>query len=702
MLRVSIPVPREPRSWTSMGRRVRLAATVIVAISAALLATPTSATAVGPVSGSLTLDSQSTWTAVPGTFSITLDVRSSFAPSDLGVVFTLYSQLPNRFAFAVSTTNTELPAEACLERSSVLPVADVGGATTNGKVPLTIRFKSSTEAPSCSTPTSDFTLDCRPGQCSDVYPLEVALVERGGNHVIRSFTTHVVVASSGAGSNPLSVGVIAPLGASPSLAPDGITTLTKGLGALEAQVHSLAQSRARFSVALYPDLLLGLKRTNGSEATSIVTAIDALVSHARVGARVELLSTPFANVDATALTENGLGSDVQSEIAAGRLALDSHFGHTIPIAPFASSAAMNAAGLAELQGSCLSEFVVPEKSAPALVGSQFTPTAPMLVGKTKSCGPNRAAPIAFVADTTLSAELSSRSSDPVLAGENVLADLAQVYFEGPFDPDPRAVVVMADQSFDPRVMQVVLDGLVGNPIITSVQLSNLFHTVPPGSNDNVATANLSATSSSDAPTSLAISSAKQIVRAIRTTVPNNHPLQSSLNDALFIAESAGLSRSARDAYLSAPSLALRGIDSGISITGSGQFTLTSRSGKVPITIESSVSHGPAEVLVRLHSSQLVLPYPLIIRLTLNAKDTDDTVSIGTRTSGSSDLDVTIFSATGGFELAHRTIVVRSTAVSGVAIALSAAALLVLLAWWLRSIMRGRRRTARADGGDVRA
>jgi hypothetical protein len=654
--------------------------------------------AVATPSGSITLASQSTWVAGPGRFSISLTVKSKVAPSDLGIVLTLYSALPNRLAFAASTTNTEWPSETCLDRTPVLPLDALSGPTTDGTVAFGLDIRNSSGTPSCADPTSSFSIECSPGQCDDVYPLSVALVDTTNGRVVRSMTTHVVVASRRAGSTPLSVTLIAPLGARPTLAPAGTPLLGRSVRTLSAQVRALAQSRARFSLSLYPDLLLALKREGGRPASTLLKQIDALVAHGRPSARVELLSTPFADLNASALAENGLASAVVNDLAAGKAALEAHFDRAITPAPYASASAMNGAGLAALERSCVSEFVVPESSVPALSGSALTPTAPIVIGKTERCGGVANTPIAFVADAALSTELSVHSSDPVLAGENVLADLAQVYFEGPFDPAPRAVVAMAAPSFDPETMRVVLEGLVGNPITSPLQLSGLFRAVPPGSNRNLALAKLAGSPGSDAPPAGAVMSAMSVIKAIKATVPNNHALLSSLNDAIFTAESTGMTRAERASYLDAPMSALRGIGRGIAITGSGQVTLTARRGKVPITIQSSVGKGPVVVKVRLQSSQLLLPPPLSRLVVLGAKDTSETVTVGTRTSGSSDLDVTIYSAVGPYELDNRTIIVRSTAVSGVAIVLSGAALVVLLAWWLRSILRVRRTKRNAKSG----
>jgi hypothetical protein len=66
------------------------------------------------------------------------------------------------------------------------------------------------------------------------------------------------------------------------------------------------------------------------------------------------------------------------------------------------------------------------------------------------------------------------------------------------------------------------------------------------------------------------------------------------------------------------------------------------------------------------------------------------VRVRARTSGAFPLRVTLVSPQGGLELAGSRFTVRSTAASGVGIALSAGAGVFLLLWWARHLVRGRR------------
>jgi hypothetical protein len=71
--------------------------------------------------------------------------------------------------------------------------------------------------------------------------------------------------------------------------------------------------------------------------------------------------------------------------------------------------------------------------------------------------------------------------------------------------------------------------------------------------------------------------------------------------------------------------------------------------------------------------------------------------VGTRTSGDSTLQLQLVSPGGLLQLANAEFTIRSTAISGVAIVLTAGAGAFLLFWWFRSASRRRRRHAARRG-----
>jgi hypothetical protein len=76
------------------------------------------------------------------------------------------------------------------------------------------------------------------------------------------------------------------------------------------------------------------------------------------------------------------------------------------------------------------------------------------------------------------------------------------------------------------------------------------------------------------------------------------------------------------------------------------------------------------------------------------------VRVHTRTSGDSSLQLQVLSPAGRVQLARAELTIRSTAISGVAIALTAGAAAFLLFWWFRSISRRHRRRAKHIAGQL--
>ena len=89
------------------------------------------------------------------------------------------------------------------------------------------------------------------------------------------------------------------------------------------------------------------------------------------------------------------------------------------------------------------------------------------------------------------------------------------------------------------------------------------------------------------------------------------------------------------------------------------------------------------VRVHLDSNQLEFPDGTVRDEELAPGTTRLNLDVRTRASGAFPLDITITSPDDAIELDHTTFTIRSTAVSGVGVFLSAGAGLFLLVWWAR-------------------
>ena len=125
-------------------------------------------------------------------------------------------------------------------------------------------------------------------------------------------------------------------------------------------------------------------------------------------------------------------------------------------------------------------------------------------------------------------------------------------------------------------------------------------------------------------------------------------------------------------------------------------TVTSSTAKVPIVV-ASTSPTPLHLVLELSSASLTFPgsnrsQPVVLHRGNNVT----VVRISAPTSGQFPLRVQLVSPSGHVVLASARFLIRSTAISGVAIGLTAGAGAVLLIWWARSVRR--RRRARSSKG----
>ncbi len=139
----------------------------------------------------------------------------------------------------------------------------------------------------------------------------------------------------------------------------------------------------------------------------------------------------------------------------------------------------------------------------------------------------------------------------------------------------------------------------------------------------------------------------------------------------------------------------------ISLTPDQSVTLAARRATIPITIESSAS-GERIVLLTFRSANVtVTDNNKLIKVQHGTNPID--VEVEARALGASPLVVTVRTPDGRHELSTSRFRVRSTAVPGLGLAISAAGLVGLAIWWYVSIKRNRanggRRRRRGRGPD---
>lgn len=127
----------------------------------------------------------------------------------------------------------------------------------------------------------------------------------------------------------------------------------------------------------------------------------------------------------------------------------------------------------------------------------------------------------------------------------------------------------------------------------------------------------------------------------------------------------------------------------VHLTGQTDLNLTSRRGALPVTVQND-NPFPVEVLVRIRSDRLRFPAGEEFRVELGTEAQRLDIPVEALATGSVPTFVELWTPDGATRLDSRQLNVRSTAVSGVGLAISLGALAVLVIWWVRSWRRTRR------------
>jgi hypothetical protein len=310
-------------------------------------------------------------------------------------------------------------------------------------------------------------------------------------------------------------------------------------------------------------------------------------------------------------------------------------------------------------------------------------------------------------------ELSARTVQAATPGQTalvsnqVLAELAMVDLEAPghlrgivVAPPPGAVLA-------PGFLSVVLAGLHANPLLNAVPLAQMFRDLSTATQAN----GRPLVRQLEGPQDVAPLGGAELLATARATVSaagelygDSSPLVRALDQELDVSLSAAFSTPQRAALIGS---ALRAAESDLSkvkLPPSTSITLTSRQGRLPLTLLSSAGI-PVRVLLMLTSEQLsfvdakfgstgschpVNPGSEDCQLTLSRSTTTLQVPVVVRTSGAFPLALQLATPSGSEEIAAGTDTVRSTAISDVGLVLMVSAALFLAVWWARNARHGRR------------
>lgn len=440
-----------------------------------------------------------------------------------------------------------------------------------------------------------------------------------------------------------------------------------------------------------------------SASTAAVDWLNGLRAQTR-GATVVAL--PYADPDAVALVRAGLGADLGNAIALGRAELTK----ALPAAQLATIAwPVNGA----IDQATLDAYAAAGATA-VIVSSNQLPTSPRAELNTQSApvslatrGPDVRGLAADAEATSLLAGNGRDASSPRMAAQRLLALLAVAVGEQPNGTAVRDMVLTMPRDFDPNSAWArdLLHDTAALPWLHPVALDTVV-TDPVGNRSGLQPYPSSARGKELAQSTLtgagrSVATLRQEVADARAMLPDR-TLTRPLDDALTRAESAEWrGRNAVDGQRTLLDEVATDADAllgGVSVAATGQVTLTSRNGDVPVTVRNT------------------LPEPVSVDINLSAADRTKLTSSGprryvipagakqrvllpadTQRAGTFRVSLTVTTPTGR-QIAAAPLTVHSTAYGTITLVITLAALgILVLALGRRIFLRLRHWRGRPPG-----
>lgn len=667
------------------GRCGRAAAALLAALVLIVLGTPTAPVHAGaappaprPTGVSVELAAQTAWVPPDGSFDLALRVQG--APAGTRLAVRVHPAVTGRIRFDQSIRGENLgtplrpgPPEIGID---VLP-RDARGA-------LLARYPVTTGPP----PPFGVRIT-EPG----VYPVTVELVDPDGRR-LDGFVTHLIrLPTASASSTPLEIALVAPLHAPVAHQPDGSVRLREGdRERLDALVRALAdEPGVPLTIVPTPETLDALADADARQGSTTIPTLRVAIEGRQV------LSRPYVDLDWGAWVATGDDPELIEQIKSGNDTVGALLGLRPDARSWVLDPTVTPDALTRLRGFGVEQVVVPDPQLDPLPGRLAE--APLTRSFTVTDGAGDPMP-AVATDPDLARRLR-QTTDPVLNGHLALADLAVLHGYAPSLSRGAVLALPAAQAIPSTTLDVLLTGLAAARDLTGtgaaapvrpVTVAGLFDVIEPVT---LREAVLDRPYRAEPPGSLGdfpqrAATARFRLAGYRSLLGPEAARALPLERSLLIAGADELDGTGRLAYLDAVTAAVDTAVAGIVVPPQQAVTLTSESGRIPVTLENTLPH-PVEVALEFRSAKLEFPEGARQTVVLApGGPTQVDVAVRTRASGAFRLDLDVRSPDGTLPIARNELTVRSTAISGLGLLLSIAAGVFLALWWARHFRKVRR------------
>ncbi len=514
-----------------------------------------------------------------------------------------------------------------------------------------------------------------------VHPVVVELRSPEGG-VIDLLRTPVI--RLGADDAPLAtprLSIVVDAGLDPTIGPDGRRAVTATeldrLDRLATFLDAVAtlDPAPPITVLAPADTLDALERTTDPRAPGL---LDRLVT----AAATDPVVLPYVAVSAAALESAGLGQALETAVAAGSFAMADRIGDSPAPGLWTDDEITPAAArrLAALgfETVLTSAAAIGEHDASGSADRLLVPAGPRPVPALVDSGLT-----ALVADGATGSSLVAAALDRVDAGPVAVAELLLR------DAGRRSeVVVRLSDIPEASVLRTVLPLLAATDAPVPIVPTPVGAVTTDGEDDEPEAVRLAAAADD---LRLIADRFRSVDRAVATfdafvDAAPSRTADLGLQQLTSVAD--GLDIDERIALLDAVEAVVTSGFDGVTLTGQTDLNLTSRTGTLPVAIDNTNDY-PVRLMVRIRSDRLRFPDGEEFAVVADPDVTRIDVPVEALATGSVPTFVEVRTPDGSLLLDDRQLNVRSTAVSGVGLALSLGALAVLAAWWIRTWRKSR-------------
>lgn len=631
---------------------------------------------------SVTLRSQPAWASVGDDVTFVLGLRGELAGLEVRAV--IHTYITTRAGFERATTGSRLggvvgttatPADALPGGALILPLQDPAQPRVVERVRVPLPR----------------------GGRAGVFPIELEVRDPETGERFASVVTFLTIVSPLAGgpavAEPLRVAWIWPLADAAPVDPEG--AIGAGLARAIGDGGRLARVAAALpgpagepvTVDADPATIAAWARASSEDSG---TATFEKVQEA-LGAQ-DHLEAPFVPLDLPAFAAAGLADLQGAEWTAGTDTLRRVGGATAAETPprIVRVDALDGPSIADLRNRGVSAVVVPARSLVTNAVPNLTPARPFTISGGTASLP------AMQIDDGLSA-LFERRASPALQAARLLGGLAVVALELP--SQRRGLVIAGSRRWHPttEALRTVLDGLRANPVLLPVHVAELIEDVPAERTNGRPLVRRPDTSGPHrlrvSPEDLRATLAR--VDAFRAFAGDGDASRQAAEHLLLSPSDRLRARAAR-AQLAAANRTIDAFVAQVRAPVTRTLRVTSRRAEVPLSFQNDTGQ-PLQVRLRLRSDRLEFPEGDDRIIDLPPNNTTVQITVVSRSSGSFPLTLSITSVDGRVLIERSRVTVRSSIVSGFGIALTFAAAVFLIGWWVTHWRRSRRTPTTVEG-----